>query len=271
MATLMVLNFFSYNDSIYMNTISNICTNLRPDNKESPQEPLNYVNVMRKLNVPLLKNPDFYFNWRGHHRSNLIYFSEILTDVGICLSFNHLSEADIFNVDALDPSFLDSLAVNGISNRSLSRYTIEKGYADYFDCKSYPLRISDSAADLGFKFNLSFPEKILNVTCSGIRGFKVALHFPGEWPRIKQQFLEVPLNTKATITVKPQVIYTSKSLMSYKPEARQCYYQNERHLKFFKIYTKDNCEFECLTNFTLSVCGCVPFFMPSKFKKKNYL
>ena len=42
---------------------------------------------------------------------------------------------------------------------------------------------------------------------------------------------------------------------------RNCYLEDEKVLKFFKIYTKNNCENECLTNFMISRCGCVEFFM----------
>lgn len=43
---------------------------------------------------------------------------------------------------------------------------------------------------------------------------------------------------------------------------RGCLFSYERYLKFFKIYTKSNCEVECITNYTLSECGCVKFHMP---------
>lgn len=249
-----------------MNTISQICGNFPTNLEESSENPENYINILRTLNVPLLSNNDYIFNWKGYRRKKLNYFAEVLTDVGVCLSFNHLSETEIFKSKSLSAKFLREVSVNGPSDRSLLDYYLERGYSDDFDCKSYPLRSLDSAADLGFQFNIEFLKETLNITCSGLRGFKVALHFPGEWPRIKQQFIEVPLNKKASITVKPQVIYTSKSLKSYKPGARQCFYQNERSLKFFKIYTKANCEFECIVNFTLNVCGCVAFYMPSELK-----
>ncbi len=45
---------------------------------------------------------------------------------------------------------------------------------------------------------------------------------------------------------------------------RQCYFDGERQLKFFQIYTKANCKLECLTNMTLRYCRCSAFFMPSK-------
>jgi amiloride-sensitive sodium channel len=42
---------------------------------------------------------------------------------------------------------------------------------------------------------------------------------------------------------------------------RNCYLENEKTLKFFKVYTKNNCENECLSDFMLNRCGCVEFFM----------
>lgn len=43
---------------------------------------------------------------------------------------------------------------------------------------------------------------------------------------------------------------------------RGCLFSRERHLKFFQIYTKCNCEIECISNYTHSKCGCVQFHMP---------
>ncbi|XP_055382442.1 pickpocket protein 28-like [Condylostylus longicornis] len=43
---------------------------------------------------------------------------------------------------------------------------------------------------------------------------------------------------------------------------RQCYFQKERYLKFFKKYNQRNCQTECLANHTVRKCGCVPYFMP---------
>lgn len=42
---------------------------------------------------------------------------------------------------------------------------------------------------------------------------------------------------------------------------RGCYLENEKFLKFFKIYTKNNCKSECLANRTVTACGCAQFFM----------
>lgn len=64
------------------------------------------------------------------------------------------------------------------------------------------------------------------------------------------------------MSVKPNMITTSSGLADYAPERRQCYFNDERQLKFFKVYTQSNCELECLANYTLKACGCVKFSMP---------
>lgn len=64
------------------------------------------------------------------------------------------------------------------------------------------------------------------------------------------------------MSVKPNMITTSDGLLEYAPERRQCYFNNERSLQFFKVYTQSNCELECLANFTLARCNCVKFSMP---------
>jgi hypothetical protein len=52
------------------------------------------------------------------------------------------------------------------------------------------------------------------------------------------------------------------ALRNYSPQSRNCYFDGEKPLKFFKSYTMLNCRWECLTNFMLSTCGCVLHSMP---------
>jgi amiloride-sensitive sodium channel len=54
-------------------------------------------------------------------------------------------------------------------------------------------------------------------------------------------------------------------LRKFSPQIRECYFESERKLKFFKSYTKAHCDYECMTNYTLKVCGCVKFSMPRTF------
>lgn len=92
------------------------------------------------------------------------------------------------------------------------------------------------------------------------------LHAPDEVPNFHTRTYQHSIREikKANVLITPSMITTANELRSYAPERRSCYYTNERYLKFFKIYTENNCELECLTNFTLSYCGCVKFSMPRK-------
>lgn len=94
------------------------------------------------------------------------------------------------------------------------------------------------------------------------------MHNPVEFPRVSKRFLRVKFEEKVHISVKPNLMTTSESLIKYAPDRRQCYFENERNLQFFKVYTKSNCEFECFVNLTLVSCGCVKFSMPRTNKTK---
>lgn len=86
------------------------------------------------------------------------------------------------------------------------------------------------------------------------------IHSPAEWPDRSHPTLLASANSLKTIGVKPIVLTTSQELMSWDPIKRHCYFQNERKLKFFKVYTKKNCMLECQSSYALEQCGCVPFY-----------
>lgn len=76
-------------------------------------------------------------------------------------------------------------------------------------------------------------------------------------------YFRISLFEQMEVTIKPTITTTSNGLRSYDPNLRQCYFNDERRLRFFKVYSKNNCELECLANFTKKVCQCVKFSMPS--------
>lgn len=114
---------------------------------------------------------------------------------------------------------------------------------------------------------------------------------PGVIPQLSKHYLHMPMKRDVLISVNPQVIKTDEDLKVYPPDVyvqqkiifflqisifyffhsfffiittfrRQCYFSEEKTLQFFKEYTKPNCDFECLTNYTLKKCDCVRFSMP---------
>ena len=78
------------------------------------------------------------------------------------------------------------------------------------------------------------------------------------------QYFRAPLNQEVVVSIKPDMMTTSDGLRDYDPHRRQCYFPEERHLAFYQSYTQQNCEVECLTNYTQNKCGCVGYHMPRK-------
>ena len=50
----------------------------------------------------------------------------------------------------------------------------------------------------------------------------------------------------------------------YKPEIRQCYFEDEaKHLMLTAVYTQNNCIFKCKLEMVLEICKCLPWFITS--------
>lgn len=64
------------------------------------------------------------------------------------------------------------------------------------------------------------------------------------------------------LTVRPVVTQTAESLRGSSAEKRQCYFDDEKPLQFFRTYTQRNCELECLSAYVLRKCGCTRFSLP---------
>ena len=52
------------------------------------------------------------------------------------------------------------------------------------------------------------------------------------------------------------------ALRSFSPHLRNCYFEGEKPLKYFKTYSKAMCQYECDANQSLKLCGCAKFSMP---------
>lgn len=154
-------------------------------------------------------------------------------------------------------------------NPNTSRWSLEKGYEIESTERGYPIRIFNVKQSVALAIFLQISGNDVEYSCRGlVPGFRVLLHMPGEAPTTTRHSFRIPLSEEALIAIKPTLITTSNNLRGYDPNLRQCFFNSDRKLKFFKIYTQSNCETECLANFTKKECGCVVFHMPSNFLKK---
>ncbi|XP_055382439.1 pickpocket protein 28-like [Condylostylus longicornis] len=204
----------------------------------------------------VIQNTNKIVKWR---KSELINFKDeikyVLTDDGVCFSFNALDDSKIFR----DPNF-------GFQRKNFTRkipWTLEKGYKKKAGTTTYPRRVLAGDVDEGFYVKLKANLQDTDNSCGGkSQGYKIILHTPNELPLVSKRFFRVPYKQIISVAVKPNMITTSKDVRSYDPEKRQCFFNNEKYLKYFKIYTQANCEHECYTNATQIACNCTKFYMP---------
>lgn len=156
------------------------------------------------------------------------------------------------------------------NNKNISDWDYETGYVERSKKPRYPNRVFNSGFGTGIELFLRAYEGDFEYRCNEYHGFNVILTVPGESHTMIRNSFKVPLERDVQIAVKPKWITTSDGLRKYEPHKRQCFFQSERKLRFFRIYTQMNCEDECLANFTKSNCGCVHFSMPSKLKFNNF-
>lgn len=132
-------------------------------------------------------------------------------------------------------------------------WSLENGYATD-NVTTYPRRVLGPSPAAGLSVLFVMEENDLDYLCSGAdQGFKVILHPPGDIPSVSKFYFRVPIGQEAVVSVKPIMITSSQGLEKYKPETRQCLLNKEGRLKFFKVYTQNNCQLECFAAFTLSM------------------
>nr|XP_029720869.1 pickpocket protein 28-like [Aedes albopictus] len=220
------------------------------------------VSLLKEMSIP----QDEIFvvcSWRTSYENCSTDFRLTLTDVGFCYTFNSIAGDDLLRTDQLHSDF------EYIAETRSTNWTLHEGYPPGTDIDTYPRRVLGAGIKAGVAALIKANESDLDYLCgNSFQGFKVLLHMPNEYPQLLNQHFRVPLNQEVAVSVTPRMIITSESIQSYKPNRRQCFFNNERYLKFFKDYTQSNCELECLANFTLRRCGCVKFSMPRSPKVK---
>lgn len=126
-------------------------------------------------------------------------------------------------------------------------------YYEYDDTShnntKFPWKTS-SFENSGLSINLLFNYfRLMKNRVPACRDGMISIHSPDDLPTNFDgtQFSYLYYGSATEVLITPKVIETDENLRSHSPQARQCYFEGERKLKFFKIYTQRNCEFECLS------------------------
>jgi amiloride-sensitive sodium channel len=201
-------------------------------------------------------------------------FNRVLTDRGFCHSANMQGYYTIFNKGVLSKDF------DNYRRRNIVRTWIRYSKASVVDDDNETVlwSLDDGYKVKGEDFGIipkrASKENFLyvyafvnnsdrhNICPDYGATFRIFFHLPNEIPTFLHDEQSFQFGHKKTMFLTAKSYRGDDSLKRFAPDKRRCYFQGERQLKFFKSYTKHHCDLECVTNYTLSVCGCVKFSMP---------
>lgn len=203
-------------------------------------------------------------SWNEIYAGN---FQEILTRWGLCYSFNLINKTKLFNEVSDDLTFIHEYYVTQKTAPELPVYEIDE---------ENPLKTRSS--ELGFHATLTDYDESLDFWADStpeeasryknpfqvLDGYHLMFHSPLELPDVNSVHHYTTARQALMFWIVPHMTKIDDSLKGLQPEERNCYLEQERSLKFFQIYSQNNCEQECLANYTLKLCGCVQFFMMRK-------
>ncbi|CAO1407576.1 unnamed protein product [Diamesa tonsa] len=190
---------------------------------------------------------------------NKIYgtpFSQRLTPFGYCFTFNIINASDLLNLQQVSEDFH--------YNRDIMLYRKEmntlmlKPREDLNFTQDYPWSATVSDQDGGLNMALRADNSSGEWWCSKYEGFRYFVHGVNELLTSTNRF-QLQFGELAELLIKPKMTITEEDLRDYSLERRNCFFDGEKQLRFFRQYTKYNCEQECLSNYTQKSCGCVKF------------
>ncbi|XP_045477003.1 pickpocket protein 28-like isoform X1 [Harmonia axyridis] len=199
-----------------------------------------------------------YCKWMNTPIPCTSLFKPLMTDEGICYSFNSFDIKDI-HTDRVPRNYFDE-------DDKIVTWDPDDGYpkGSNTSTKEYPRRalLPGALNSLTAVFFTKADDILYNCRDFVYQGLKVSLHMPSRIPRPSQVYFNVGLDRITSGVVLPTLMSTAKNVESTPPEVRNCYFSKERKLAYYKVYSQNNCNMECSANYTRAVCGCVAYYMP---------
>lgn len=125
-----------------------------------------------------------------------------------------------------------------------------------------PWNASGDKHDFAVRF---YKEKFHNYSSSNafqpLNGILVIINSPDEFSTQSGHHMIVGNDIYVDALISLEIMEIADELKFWEIENRNCFLPGEKKLHYFRIYTKSNCEQECLSNVSLETCGCVPFYL----------
>ena len=160
-------------------------------------------------------------------------------------------------------SVTDELDIHNASSDFVQiNWTPEKGYPKDVTGALYPRPAAGAGSHMGLTLILDAQLAEYYCSTTSSSGFKILLHPPSETPKISEFGFFVSPGEETRVVITPRLSDASDLIRRVPKKQRQCIFANEGNLSYFRTYSKKNCEMECESRLTESVCGCVLYYMP---------
>lgn len=213
------------------------------------------TNSVKKLLGKHTQLPWFYDNvfvhWLIHFK---VPFSKIVTKWGLCMNFNMKPAEKLLRVE----NFAEDFIHNTSSFKSLHSQKLT----------SLKDPVPWNATGLGLVLKIVFQTKSIwaiyddSNLYESFQGFRIIVHNVNEFPSNPRQSFNLPYQKHIKVVIKP--VMFNNDLRAVSLYKRDCHFNGEKILKYFKIYSKNNCEQESLSLALVETCGCAPFYLIRK-------
>lgn len=222
---------------------------------------------LAKRYAPTLKDVLANCKWRSKQYDCSDLFDEVLTDEGVCFSFNLQNASELYNEQFIHEHY-HVTRHNKPSYYRNGRWNIPPDVDDGEDDVVYPRRVYVGSE--GLRFELILNKKDKDYVCSGpVQSFKIQFSSFDNHPQMKRNFYRIPMSYDIVMSVHPNIMNSTDQLIQhYSKEKRQCINaeKDDRHLLFFQKYTQRNCQLEALSRRQYWECNCVDYWLP---REKN--
>lgn len=98
------------------------------------------------------------------------------------------------------------------------------------------------------------------LTSVNSEGMKMLINEFNVYPGERSIERMLPHHRESLVEVRPERTDSSTRVQSLPISDRGCIFDNEYRLRFFQIYSEDNCRVECNMNQHIKTCDCLPYF-----------
>lgn len=213
---------------------------------------------LAKRYAPTLKDILANCSWRRDSYNCSDLFHEVLTDEGICFSFNLQNASELYNENLLHEHF------HVTRHNQPSYFWNHRIPPNMTEQMIYPRRVYVGSEGLRFELVLNRRDK--DFVCSGpVQSYKIQISSSDDHPHMHRNFYRIPMSHDIVMSVHPNIMNSTDQLIAnYDKKKRQCIdaEKKEKKLHAFKKYTQRNCQLNQLSYRQNDECGCVAYWIP---------